>query len=139
MTDEDRRSGVAISGQMESTDGMLRQAGRDFLLHIYATLRSLKLYPVENEQVQRSLDDLHKSALNLLGIEDQLEVRISGEFIFVNSTRLRLSLDNYASFSHVLNTLARGRARTVTRTATISEPYSQRRFFLDRHLPSRIS
>src|SRR5690606_15578305 len=32
-------------------------------------------------------------------------VRLSGDFIFVNSTRLRLELDNYASFSNILATL----------------------------------
>ncbi len=32
----------------------------------------------------------------------ELELRMSGEFIFVNETRLRLDLDNFASFSHLL-------------------------------------
>jgi HD-GYP domain-containing protein (c-di-GMP phosphodiesterase class II) len=39
----------------------------------------------------------------ILATEHDLEVRVSGEFIFVNGTRLRLDLDNYASFSHVLS------------------------------------
>ena len=38
----------------------------------------------------------------LLAIESDLEVRLAGDFIFVNATRLRLELDNYASFSHIL-------------------------------------
>lgn len=95
----------SIADTMQSTEGVLRQAGRDFLLQFYAALRNLKLYPVENEQVQRSLDDLHASAKTLLGVEQELEVRVAGEFIFVNATRLRLDLDNFASFSHVLTTL----------------------------------
>ncbi|HKI96787.1 MAG TPA: HD domain-containing phosphohydrolase [Gemmatimonadales bacterium] len=94
-----------ISETMQSTERVLRHAGRDFLVSLYTTLRSLKLYPIENDAVQHALDDLANSARTLLRIEDQLEVRISGEFIFVNSTRLRLELDNYASFSHVLSTL----------------------------------
>ena len=32
-----------------------------------------------------------------------MELRASNEFIFVNATRLRLDLDNYASFSHLLS------------------------------------
>ena len=100
---ERRRS--AIADALQVTEGLVRQGGRQFLLNFYAVLRSLKLYPVENEQVQRGLDELHQAALALLQVEDQLEVRISGEFIFVNATRLRLNLDNYASFSHVLTTL----------------------------------
>ena len=97
------RSSVVDS--LQSTERLVRQAGRDFLVHLYTALRSLKLYPVENEQVQRALDEVTSSASRLLEIEDELEVRVAGEFIFVNSTRLRLDMDNFASFSHVLTTL----------------------------------
>jgi HD-GYP domain-containing protein (c-di-GMP phosphodiesterase class II) len=38
----------------------------------------------------------------LLEVEGELEIRMSGDFIFVNATRLRVELDNYASFSHIL-------------------------------------
>ena len=38
----------------------------------------------------------------------ELEFRTSGEFIFINSTRLRLDLDNYASFSHLLSLFRSG-------------------------------
>ena len=84
------------------TDAALRSGGRGFLLAFYAALRSLKLYPVENTAVQRALDDLLNTAQSLLAREHEVEVRLSGDFIFVNSTRLRLELDNYASFSHIL-------------------------------------
>jgi HD-GYP domain-containing protein (c-di-GMP phosphodiesterase class II) len=115
MTDTDeRRPRATISDTIQATDGLVRQAGRQFLLGLYAALRSLKLYPVENEQVQRTLDELQHVALDLLRIEDALELRISGEFIFVNSTRLRLNLDNYASFSHVLTTLRQSGIGTVS-------------------------
>ena len=83
-------------------EGQLRQGGRSLLLALYATLRSLKMYPVENATVQKSLDDLDASARALLQSEVELEIRIAGDFIFVNATRLRVELDNYASFSHIL-------------------------------------
>jgi len=94
-----------MAESMQSTEGMLRHGGRELLVAFYAALRSLKLYPLENEAVQRTLDELAHSAKALLKVEEELELRLSGEFIFVNSTRLRLDLDNYASFSHVLSTL----------------------------------
>jgi len=72
---------------------------------LYTAFRSLKLYPVENAQVQKALDDLAQSTQHLLDVEKELELRMQGEFIFVNSTRLRLDLDNYASFSHILGVL----------------------------------
>ena len=86
-------------------EGLLRSGGRGLLLTLYAALRSLKLYPLENTAVQRALDDLTHAADQLLEREPELEVRLSGDFIFVNSTRLRLELDNYASFSNILTTL----------------------------------
>ena len=85
----------------------LRQAGREFLLVLYAAYRNLRLYPLENAVVQKSLDDLHAGAAHLLEAEGELEVRLSGDFIFVNQTRLRLELDNYASFSQLLALLRR--------------------------------
>jgi HD-GYP domain-containing protein (c-di-GMP phosphodiesterase class II) len=83
-------------------DGQLRQGGRALLLTFYTVLRSLKLYPVENATVQKALDDLETASRALLALETELEIRLAREFIFVNATRLRLELDNYASFSHVL-------------------------------------
>ena len=103
MTAPGKRPSMMETAQ--TTDGFLRHAGRDFLVVLYTSFRSLKLYPIENTQVQKSLDDLAATTKQLLDVERELEVRIQGEFIFVNSTRLRLDLDNYASFSHILNVL----------------------------------
>ncbi|HET9464031.1 MAG TPA: HD domain-containing phosphohydrolase [Gemmatimonadales bacterium] len=83
-------------------EGQLRQGGRSLLLALYSALRSLKMYPVENATVQKALDDLDAFARALLQAEIELEVRVAGDFIFVNATRLRVELDNYASFSHIL-------------------------------------
>lgn len=96
---------ASIADSLQGSDAFLRHSGREFLLHLYAALRALKLYPVENDQVQRTLSELTGSARQILNVEDELEVRMAGEFIFVNSTRLRLDLDNFATFSHVLTTL----------------------------------
>src|SRR6058998_3196893 len=103
MTAPGKRPSMMETAQ--TTDGFLRHAGRDFLVVLYTSFRSLKLYPIENTQVQKALDDLAATTKQLLDVERELEVRIQGEFIFVNSTRLRLDLDNYASFSHILGVL----------------------------------
>ena len=97
---EARRASIVET--VATTDGFLRLAGREFLVVIYTAFRSLKLYPIENAQVQKALDDLAASTKHLLDVEREIELRMQGEFIFVNSTRLRLDLDNYASFSHIL-------------------------------------
>jgi HD-GYP domain-containing protein (c-di-GMP phosphodiesterase class II) len=96
-----------LSGGEErsASDGFTRHAGRQLLLAMYAALRSLKLYPVENATAQKSLDDLQSSSKALLDAAQEIEIRLSGDFIFINGTRLRLELDNYASFSHILAVL----------------------------------
>jgi len=95
----------SIAETVQATDGFLRHAGREFLVVLYTAFRSLKLYPVENAQVQKALDDLAATTKHLLDVEKELELRLQGEFLFVNATRLRLDLDNYASFSHILAVL----------------------------------
>ena len=84
-------------------DSYIRRSGRAFILTFYGALRAVKLYPVENEAVKKALEDASLVANEILRHENELELRVSGEFIFLNSTRLRLDLDNYASFSHILS------------------------------------
>jgi HD-GYP domain-containing protein (c-di-GMP phosphodiesterase class II) len=86
-------------------ESQLRQGGRALLLALYTALRSLKLYPVENATVQKALEDLDATTRAVVATENDLEIRLAGDFIFVNATRLRLELDNYASFSHILAVL----------------------------------
>src|ERR1051326_8343205 len=105
MTSGRPSSRPTMADTLKSPELMLRQGGRDLIIALYTMLRSLKLYPVENTQVQRALDDLTAKAASLLAVEHEIEIRIAGDFVFVNSTRLRLGLDNYASFSHVLGVL----------------------------------
>src|SRR5207247_2792427 len=50
----------SIAETVQTTDGFLRHAGREFLVVLYTAVRSLKLYPIENAQVQKALDDLTK-------------------------------------------------------------------------------
>jgi HD-GYP domain-containing protein (c-di-GMP phosphodiesterase class II) len=96
---------VPMASGGSAPEGQIRQGGRALLLAFYAALRSLKMYPLENATVQKSLDDLDAAARSLLKLEVDVEIRIAGDFLFVNSTRLRVELDNYASFSHVLTLL----------------------------------
>jgi HD-GYP domain-containing protein (c-di-GMP phosphodiesterase class II) len=95
----------ALHDDRVGSDAFLRQAGRTFLLALYAALRSLKLYPIENATAQKSLDDLQAATSSILASQGNVELRLSGDFIFVNGTRLRLELDNYASFSNLLAAL----------------------------------
>ncbi|HEY7878996.1 MAG TPA: HD domain-containing phosphohydrolase [Gemmatimonadaceae bacterium] len=84
------------------SDGLIRKIGRELLLAMYGAMRTVKLYPPDNPVVQKTIDDLVRIATDVFHREQELEVRVSGEFIFINGTRLRLDLDNYASFSRII-------------------------------------
>ena len=83
-------------------EGYVRAIGRNFMLAMYGALRNIRMYPVENPVVQHALDELTAICEELREGEGDVEFRVSGEFIFLNSTRLRLDLDNYNSFSYLL-------------------------------------
>jgi HD-GYP domain-containing protein (c-di-GMP phosphodiesterase class II) len=84
-------------------ESYVRRAGRQLTFALYGALRAIKLYPVENAAVQKALSDLAAQGREIATREGELDVRMSGEFIFVNHTRLRLELENFASFSHLLS------------------------------------
>jgi HD-GYP domain-containing protein (c-di-GMP phosphodiesterase class II) len=86
-----------------SEDSFVRQKGRGFIVALYSALRAIKLYPVGHASVKKAVADLVTVTRDVIATENELELRVRGEFIFVNGTRLRLDLDNYASFSHVLS------------------------------------
>ncbi|MEX2325829.1 MAG: hypothetical protein WD553_03460, partial [Gemmatimonadaceae bacterium] len=80
----------------------VRKIGRTLIIGMYSAMRSIKLYPPEHTSVQRALEDVANVAREIREHEHELEFRVSGEFIFLNETRLRLDLTNYASFGQVL-------------------------------------
>ena len=100
-----RRATVSIAAPVGegSLDSVVRMKGRSLIVALYAALRAVKLYPIGHASVQRALEDVASVARDLVATEGELELKVSGEFIFVNGTRLRLDLDNYAAFSHVLS------------------------------------
>ena len=104
---------MSTSGDL-SADSFVRRAGRQLIFTLYGALRAVKLYPVENTAVQKALAEVTHQTKDLLGTEGELELRMSGEFIFVNQTRLRLDLDNFASFSHLLSLFRASGVGTLT-------------------------
>ncbi len=89
-------------GEREDTANT-RRAGRVLIVAIHAATRAMKLYPPEHQAVQKALSELAAAASECRSVDSELELRVHGEFIFVNGTRLRLDLSNYASFGRVLD------------------------------------
>ena len=72
MTDAQQRpSRQAFADSIDERELIFRQGGREFLLAFYAALRNLRLYPVENVQVQRALDEVTTSAQSLLNVDPE--------------------------------------------------------------------
>jgi len=76
----------------------IQETGRKILTAFYAALRALKLYPLENTAVQQALRDLNAQISEIVKEEGGLELRVVGDFFFLNDTRLRLDLSNYSTF-----------------------------------------
>ena len=98
-----RQTPMADQSVEAGGDAYVRRAGKGLILAFYAALRAIRLYPLENAAVQNAAEELTALTKELLEREHELEMRVSSEFIFINTVRLRLDLDNYASFSHLLS------------------------------------
>lgn len=75
-----------------------QEVGRKLLTAVFGALSALKLYPIENETVQQALTELHTLVDGVLAVDGSAEIRVVGDFFFLNETRLRLDLSNFASF-----------------------------------------
>lgn len=83
----------------------IQDTGRKVLTAFYAALRALKLYPLENTAVQQALTDLNTLITAIIQEEGGLELRVVGDFFFLNEVRLRLDLSNYSTFGSFARTL----------------------------------
>ncbi len=86
------------TGKKMSDAARVQDQGRRVLTSFYAALRALKFYPIENSTVQMALDELQATIGEILAVEGAIELRVVGDFFFLNETRLRLDLSNYATF-----------------------------------------
>ena len=78
-----------------------QRSGRDFLFALHAAMRALKLYPLENQAVERALAELERIVGEILDREGALVLRYIGDFCFVNDLRLRVEMSTYATFGSV--------------------------------------
>jgi HD-GYP domain-containing protein (c-di-GMP phosphodiesterase class II) len=98
-----RQTPIGANSVEAGGDAYIRRAGKGLILAFYAALRAIRMYPLENAAVQNAAEELTTLTKEMLDHEHELEMRVSGEFVFINGVRLRLDLDNYASFSHLLS------------------------------------
>jgi HD-GYP domain-containing protein (c-di-GMP phosphodiesterase class II) len=93
-------------GEVTEESGLnLQEEGRKLLGALYGTLNALRLYPVENETVQQAIGELHALVERVVSKEGGAEVRVVGDFFFLNETRLRLDLSNFSTFGSFARSL----------------------------------
>jgi HD-GYP domain-containing protein (c-di-GMP phosphodiesterase class II) len=90
-----------LSTQLVQSETILQPLGRALITGIYAAAKALKIYPLENATVQNTIQELERIAKKLLATEGVIELRLVGDFLFLNEARLRLNLSDYAAFSNV--------------------------------------
>ena len=83
----------------------IQDMGGKLLTAIYVVLRSMRLYPLKNVQVQQAIDDLHAQMVTFLDSEGAFELNMSGDFFFLNEARLRLDLSNFSTFGNLASVL----------------------------------
>ncbi len=89
----------------DATEPSVQRAARGMVVSLHGAVRAIRLYPVENQAVQKAIADLAAAAERLQRVQDGCELRRVGDYLFVNDSRLRLTLDNYAAVAYVLGLL----------------------------------
>lgn len=89
------------------SETVLQPLGRALVMGTYAACRALRFYPIQNATVQNAIDELDRILRRVLELEGALELRLVGDFFFLNESRLRLQLSEYVSFAYVANVLRR--------------------------------
>ena len=95
-------STTSTPGVEPRNDVSAQRAARAYVVALHGAVRAVRLYPVENAAVQKALAELSTAAERLRADDDGCELRRVGDYLFVNETRLRLTLDNYAAVAYVL-------------------------------------
>ncbi|HUF50932.1 MAG TPA: HD domain-containing phosphohydrolase [Longimicrobiales bacterium] len=96
-----------MTTSLVQSDTMVQPLGRALIIACYAASQSLRIYPLENTTVQNSLDEVARIVRRLLDREGLLELRLVGDFLFLNDARLRLDLSDYAAFSSIVGSFTR--------------------------------
>lgn len=91
-----------LSRSQHVLQGDMQKLARAYIVAMNGAIRAVRLYPVENAAVQRAVSELTASAERIWQLEGDCTIKRVAEFLFVNDTRLRLALDNYAAVASLL-------------------------------------
>ncbi len=89
----------------QSSSSQAQRTARGFVVALHGAVRAVRLYPIENSAVQKTIAELMNAAERVELADGQCRLRRVGDYLFVNEMRLRLMLDNYAAVAYVLGLL----------------------------------
>ena len=89
----------------QSSNSQSQRTARGFVVALHGAVRAVRLYPIENSAVQKSIAELVNAVERVESADGQCHLRRIGDYLFVNELRLRLTLDNYAAVAYVLGLL----------------------------------
>lgn len=98
MTNPHRTTSPDAGGR----DVQSQRRGRALIVALHGALRAIRLYPVENTAVQKSISELVLATARIVQHHDTCEILRVGDYLFVNEARLRLTLEHYAAVAYVL-------------------------------------
>lgn len=81
------------------SETVLQPLGRALVTAFYAASQALRMYPMENATVQNTVGEAARIIQRVLDREGVVELRLVGDFLFLNDARLRLDLSDYAAFA----------------------------------------
>lgn len=96
---------LATTESDQSGDPQAQRTARAFVVALHAAVRAVRLYPIENSAVQKAIVELGLAAERVELASGHCRLRRIGDYLFLNETRLRLALDNYAAVAYVLGLL----------------------------------
>jgi HD-GYP domain-containing protein (c-di-GMP phosphodiesterase class II) len=100
----------------------LQKPGLRLLTALYAALQAVRLYPLENDTVQASIDQLDSIAAELLEQEGVLELRTVGGGFLLNLTRIRFTVSSHAVFGALGRCLAHHEIDTIVVETGVQKP-----------------
>ena len=98
-------SAMRSAVESSSSDPNVQRTARALVVALHSAVRAIRLYPVENQAVQKAISELSLATGRITQLQDGCELRRVGDYLFVNDARLRLTLDNYAAVAYVLGLL----------------------------------
>jgi HD-GYP domain-containing protein (c-di-GMP phosphodiesterase class II) len=96
-----------VSPQLIQSETVLQPLGRALVAGVSAASKALRFYPIENATVQNALSELDRILRRVIEREGAIELRLVGDFLFLNDARLRLDLSDYVAFSYITGLLQR--------------------------------